>query len=300
VPASDPAALQQLFTQHSRRWQDFRYVYPVISRRSHGLSIGINLNPDGLCNFDCVYCCVNRPALRAHPDPAAQAPFDLDVLRQELDTLLAMALAGDLWRMPPFDQTPPDYRRVCDIAFSGNGEPTACQRFADAVRLVAQVKHLRQAQDVSIVLITNATLLHRPAVQEGLAVLYANQGEIWAKLDAGTQGYYQRIDRSTVPLRQVTTNITEAGREHPLVIQSMFITYHGRTISDSELKAYTDRLARIVHGGCQVKLIQVYTLARATTDPQVQPTDTARLEVIAATLRTALPAIPVEIFPAAT
>ncbi len=56
-----------LFTQHSRSWQSNRYVYPVISRRSKGLSIGVNLNPDKVCNFDCVYCCVDR----THPTPCA-------------------------------------------------------------------------------------------------------------------------------------------------------------------------------------------------------------------------------------
>src|ERR1041384_5902109 len=49
-----------LFTQHSRSWRENRYVYPVVSRRSKGLSIGVNLNPDKVCNFDCIYCCVDR------------------------------------------------------------------------------------------------------------------------------------------------------------------------------------------------------------------------------------------------
>lgn len=37
-----------------------RFVYAVISQRAHGLSIGINLNPNKACNFDCAYCEVNR------------------------------------------------------------------------------------------------------------------------------------------------------------------------------------------------------------------------------------------------
>ena len=34
--------------------------YPVVSRRSKGISIGVNLNPDRVCNFDCIYCQVDR------------------------------------------------------------------------------------------------------------------------------------------------------------------------------------------------------------------------------------------------
>ena len=35
---------------------DNRFVYAVISSRAHGLSLGVNLNPDKLCNYDCLYC----------------------------------------------------------------------------------------------------------------------------------------------------------------------------------------------------------------------------------------------------
>ena len=46
--------------QHPRRFEDFKFVYPVLSRRAHGISIGINTNPDKVCNFDCIYCQVDR------------------------------------------------------------------------------------------------------------------------------------------------------------------------------------------------------------------------------------------------
>ena len=78
-----------LFTQHSRRWHDNRYVYPVISRRSCGLSIGINLSPDKRCTFDCVYCSVDRTT------PGDDPRVDLAVVKRELDTLLDQYLSGE-------------------------------------------------------------------------------------------------------------------------------------------------------------------------------------------------------------
>src|SRR5690349_2449149 len=108
-----------LFTQHSRAWQTNRYVYPVISRRSRGLSIGVNLNPDKVCNFDCVYCCVDRR------EPATIREVDLKILREELDHLVELSATGQLWQEPPFDKTPESLRRINDIAFSGDGEPTS-------------------------------------------------------------------------------------------------------------------------------------------------------------------------------
>src|SRR3954447_19875387 len=171
-------AILNLFTQHSRSWQQNRYVYPVISRRSKGLSIGVNLNPDKVCNFDCVYCSVDRTT------PATIREVDLAVLREELDQLIGLAGAGALFEQAPFDQTPEHLRRINDVAFSGDGEPTSFQQFDEACRIAAELleKHGR-AGDVKIVVITNATLFHQRRVREALAYLDGHNGEIWAKLD---------------------------------------------------------------------------------------------------------------------
>src|SRR5207253_10281927 len=109
----------KLYTEHARTWQANRYVYPVISRRSQGLSIGVNLNPDKVCNFDCIYCCVDRS------EPPVVREVDLAVLRDELDHALTLADSGEIFQVPPLDQTPPPLRRLNDVAFSGDGEPTS-------------------------------------------------------------------------------------------------------------------------------------------------------------------------------
>src|SRR3954470_24635575 len=151
-------AILPLFTQHSRSWETNRYVYPVISRRSKGLSIGVNLNPDTICNFDCVYCCVDRTV------PATVKEVDLDILAGELDHMIRLAASGDLFRTPPFDTIPPLLQRLNDIAFSGDGEPTSYPRFADACEIAAELLQ-RHHQVAKLVVITNATLLQRPAVE---------------------------------------------------------------------------------------------------------------------------------------
>ena len=45
---------------HPRYFGQNSFVYPVLSRRADGISVGINLNPDKACNFDCIYCQVDR------------------------------------------------------------------------------------------------------------------------------------------------------------------------------------------------------------------------------------------------
>ncbi len=96
--------LNVAFRRHDRLWQSNLYVYPVISRRSRGVSIGLNLNPDKACNFDCVYCQVDRTV------PPAVRKVDLVVLERELTTLLELAASGALFESAPFDLLPPDRR----------------------------------------------------------------------------------------------------------------------------------------------------------------------------------------------
>ena len=269
-----------LFTQHSRSWRSNRYVYPVVSRRSKGLSIGVNLNPDKVCNFDCVYCSVDRTT------PPTIREVDLGVLREELDQLIGLASSGALWEQAPFDQTPAHLRRVNDVAFSGDGEPTSFPQFGEACRIGAELlaKHGRGG-NVKLVVITNATLFHQARVREALAFLDQHNGEIWAKLDAGTEPYYRMIERTSIPLDRVVGNIMEAGRARPIVIQSLFLRLNGEGPSSAEIDAYVGRLRGLVEGGCRIKLVQVYTVARGTAVAECTPLPAGELDGISEQVR---------------
>jgi wyosine [tRNA(Phe)-imidazoG37] synthetase (radical SAM superfamily) len=275
-------ATTPLFTDHSRHWRTNRYVYPVISRRSRGLSIGVNLNPDQACNFDCVYCSVDRTV------PSTVREVDLAIVRAELDHLLGLAVSGKLWDEAPFDRTPAALRRLNDVAFSGDGEPTAYSGFADACRLAAELIAWHGAP-AKIVVITNATLLHRPEAQAALAFLDSVSAtvpsEVWAKLDAGTEAYYQLIERTKVPLQRVLDNLLLAGRARPIVIQSMFLRYRGDGPSTAEVDAYLGRLRTLIAGGCRITLVQVYTVARPTAESDAMPLDHAEVDAIAAQVK---------------
>jgi wyosine [tRNA(Phe)-imidazoG37] synthetase (radical SAM superfamily) len=217
---------------HRRTFEDNLYVYAVVSRRSKGVSIGINLNPDKICNFDCVYCQVDRKT--------APLVRDVDVRRllDELQEMLEMVTTGAFFELERFQGTPSSLRKLNDIAFSGDGEPTTCPEFLEVVRAVAEIKCVRGLEQVKLVLITNATMLHRAGVREGLAILDANNGEVWAKLEAGTEAYYQEVDRTTVPFARVLANITDAARTRPVVIQALFLRMHGKAPQSEELAAF--------------------------------------------------------------
>ncbi len=252
-----------LYSEHTRHWESFEYVYPVISRRSRGLSIGVNLNPDTICNFDCVYCQVDKAE---HPRPR---PVDINQLETELAAMVLAATSGELWKHPRMSAVAPELRRLNDIAFSGDGEPTSAEAFPQAVRIVAKLKQTHALAATKIILITNATLLRRERVESAIQVMDNNHGEVWAKLDAGTEDYYKRIDRSAVRFQTILDNILACGKRRPIVIQSMFAKLHDQPTPDAEFEAYIRRISDLLNQGCQIKAVQMYTVARQTLEPYV-------------------------------
>jgi wyosine [tRNA(Phe)-imidazoG37] synthetase (radical SAM superfamily) len=259
--------LVSLFQSHPRSFDDNRFVYAVVSRRSGGVSIGVNVNPEKYCNFDCVYCQVDR-TVRGGP---VLRKIDLPQLADELDEMVELAVSGRLFAGTRFSTTPAEYRRLNDIAMSGDGEPTASPIFDEVVQLCADLRRRRGLDTVKLVLITNATRLQHPRVRGALEVLDANNGEIWGKLDAGTEEYYQAIDRSKVKLAEVLENLVVTARIRPIVIQSLFMRLHGEPPALAEQEAYCGRLREIVAGGGQIKLVQIHTIARRPTESFATP-----------------------------
>ena len=201
---------------HTRRFRGSELVYPVLSRRSRGISVGVNLNLDQNCNFRCLYCQVDGSESRS------DKLFSLDKLETELPETLGMIQSGEIYQYDPFIETPEDLRHLRDIAISGDGEPTASQHFGLACEVVVRVKDQMGLEDVKLVLITNASLLHKEPVRRTLAMLYDHKLEVWGKLDAGTEEYYHLVNGSSIPFDRMLENLLATARVRPTVIQSLF------------------------------------------------------------------------------
>lgn len=288
-PSSDGEALHR---DHRRQWRDCRYVYPVISRRARGLSIGVNLNPDKSCNYSCRYCQINR---RQHRQ---DFPIDLGRLREELELALAEADTGRLWEEPRFAPTPPEQRRINDIAFSGDGEPTCREDFDQAVAVAADARQAAGLEDVKLVVITNASALRRPAFERALEILDANHGEIWAKLDAGTEARFQFLNRPApgVYLEKVVEDIAHVAHFRPVVIQTLMPRVDGAPPLPDEVDAYIDRLRTIIRSGGRIQLVQLHTIARSPADGRVSALSDAELDALAGHIRGELPDVPLEVY----
>jgi wyosine [tRNA(Phe)-imidazoG37] synthetase (radical SAM superfamily) len=257
-----------------------RFVYTVISPRARGLSVGVNLNPDKRCNFDCVYCEVDRRL------PAQDRALDAGVMAVELERTLEMVRSGRIRERPDYGSLPADLLALHHVALSGDGEPTLCPNFVEAVEAVVHVRARGRFPFFKLVLITNASGLDRPEVATGLRQ-FNPRDEVWAKLEAGTAEGFRRINRPDCDLEKILANILNLARQRPVVIQSLIPAIDGIGPSASEIDAYVARLDALVRAGARIPLVQIYSATRPTPHSECGHLPLRTLSAIAQRVREA-------------
>ena len=262
-----------------RDFLDNRFVYTVVSPRARGLSIGINMNPDTTCNFDCVYCEVHRGG-----ETPREQHLDVDVMAQELKKTLASVQDGRLRERPWFQSVPDELLALRHVALSGDGEPTLAPNFVEAVETAIHVRALGTHPFFKLVLITNGTGLDQPQVRQGLK-LFTNADEVWVKLDGGTQAYLNKVNKMDVPLEKILGNILELGRQRPIVIQSLFPSVNREEPPAQEIEQYAERLRELRMAGAQIRLVQIYSATRPTPNSSCGHLSLKTLSHIAQTVR---------------
>lgn len=247
-------------TNHDRDIAGLTYVYPVLSRRSKGLSIGINLNPNNACNWACLYCQV--PSLIRGSAPKA----DISKLILELRSLLDAHRQGIMAEQFELGE---DEATLRDIAISGNGEPTSCPNFFAVTEAIGQVaEEFELLGQIKLVLITNGSLMDRKEVQEGLAHWCQLGGEAWFKLDRGATEGIDQLNRAQISMERVRRHLEICIGLVPTWIQSCLVTVDGNPPKDAEVEAYLDLLRRLKPSGSLLKGVLLYGLARPSQQPE--------------------------------
>ena len=273
---------------YPRDFLENRFVYLAISPRARGISIGVNLTPSAECNFDCLYCDVDRT--RVHRD----AVIDCDVAARELEEMLEVVYNGELRLHRPYGTLPEDLLRLRHVALSGDGEPTECPKFLEAVETVVHVRARGKYPFFKVVLITNGSCLDAPEVQAGLCLL-TGRDEVWAKLDAGTEEYMRLVNRASIPLQRILGNILSTARKRPVIIQSLFSSVDGSAPSETEISAYAGRLRELCQAGANIPLVQIYSATRPRATNRVEHLPLRTMADIAAKVR-ATTGLRVEVF----
>lgn len=276
APAEDDPVLRS--SEYPREFLHHRFTYVVISPRARGLSVGVNMNPDKKCQFDCVYCEVDRQANPGGPG------LDVGAMAGELKTTLDYVYSGRLRELHAYRSVPDELLQLRHVALSGDGEPTLAPEFAEALQAVLHVRALSGRPFFKLVLITNALGLDLPAVQRGIGHL-TKADEIWAKLDGGTAAYLNRVNGVNVPLAKILSNILALGRQRPIVIQSLFPSINGQEPPLGEIEEYARRLQELKQGGAQIASVQIYSATRPVLHPECGHLPLKVLSNIAQTVR---------------
>lgn len=233
-----------------------RFVYICLSPRARGLSVGVNLNPDRFCDFDCLYCEVDR---RQTPH---ESQLDTDVMAVELEQTLQFVSSGQFRELPAYRSLPPELLTLRHVALSGDGEPTLSPQFGAALREAVHVRALGHFPFFKLVLITNGSGLDRPEVQEGMKLLTLKD-EVWIKLDGGTQNYINKVNRPHgILLEKTLANILLVARQRPVIIQSLFPAINGEEPPAEEIEQFAMRLRELKEQGARISLVQIYSATR--------------------------------------
>lgn len=240
---------------HRRDSAGLLYVYPVISRRAGGVSVGINLNINNACNWACLYCQVDNLTRGGPP------PVDLSRLERELRLFLDDALHGDF--MPR--QVPVEARQLVDVAFSGNGEPTSAAEFGEAIDRVGQVMADYGLQGkLPLRLITNGSFLHRPEVQSGIRRLGSLGGEVWFKVDRVDAPGVELVNGVPMSADKIARNLATCAAQASTWVQTCWFALDGEAPPASAREAYCALLKGLAG---QLAGVHLYGLARPSMQP---------------------------------
>jgi len=253
---------------HSRELSGLKYIYSVISRRAGGLSIGVNLNVNNACNWQCIYCEI--PNLTRGTPP----PIELDILEQELRFFLSEIIHGDYMEK----NVSLEDRHLKDIAFSGNGEPTSANEFPEVISIVKKIlSEFNLLHKIKIRLITNGSLMHQTSVIKSVGMLKEMNGEVWFKVDAATEESIKTINQVNLKPSQILERLKNSANVCPTFVQTCIFTIDGKGPSKKDIDAYIElinEVKSIIQG------VHLYGLARPSLQPQAKNLDRIDEEVL--------------------
>jgi wyosine [tRNA(Phe)-imidazoG37] synthetase (radical SAM superfamily) len=243
-------------TNHSRIFANYTYVYPVASRRSQGISLGINLNINNACNWRCIYCQV-EDLVRGKP-----TDIDLAQIERELDNMLDLIVHGDF--IQKF--APKNLQRFNDICLSGNGEPTLSPQFSQVIAIIAKLRlKYNLTNQVKTILISNGSEIDKPHIIEGIKLLAKNNGEIWFKVDSATEAGMTTTNQVHLSVESVKTRLKLASSLCKTYIQTCMFKLNDKNPSEHEIEQYINF---VVDVKSYIAGVLLYSTARAPALPE--------------------------------
>ena len=232
---------------HDRNIFDSKYVYPVVSRRAGGLSLGVNLNTNNACNWQCIYCEIPN-LTRGGPEP-----IQVELLKDELNFWIDQIINSNFLK----ENTPPG-TTFADVALSGNGEPTAAPEFLEVLEIIiASLKEHKLIDNIPVRLITNGSFISKK--KECLNIFNRHHGEVWFKIDAADEDFIKLINQVNLDPNSMINNLKTCAETCHTVIQTCLLKINHQVPTNDFLKNYSKLIKPYEQ---LIKKIDLYSLAR--------------------------------------
>ncbi len=169
------------------------YTYGPVSSWRYGRSLGVDVTtPPKKCTYNCIYCQLGptKKHVTSPEEIKGEMPLSDEIISEVEETLNRL-----------------DRRTVDVLTFSRTGEPTLNLKIGSIVSRIRGT-----AQDLPIVLLTNASLLPSEAIRKGVLEFDI----VTAKFDAGDEDTFTRINRpskGSFKLHEIKDAIKKLGEE---------------------------------------------------------------------------------------
>jgi len=227
-----------------------KHLFGPVNSRRLGLSQGIDLLPPKTCNFNCIYCEINK-APQLSCQRSEHVPTE--VILAEIDELLA------------------DEARVRDLdvfTITASGEPTLHTGIGRIIR------HIKKKTDKPVAILTNGSQLHLQEVQDDLMAADI----VIPSLDAARQESFRRVNRPakcSADLETIIQGIADFSRKFSGEIWLEILLVENINDTPEDVTALQKAILRI-----RPSRVQLNTVARPPYESFAKPLTQQRMAEI--------------------
>ncbi len=227
-----------------------KHLFGPVNSRRLGLSQGIDLLPPKTCNFNCIYCEINK-APQLSCERGEHVPTE--TILAEIDTLL---------------QNKERVRDLDVFTITASGEPTL------HTGIGAIIRHIKDKTNKPVAILTNGSLLHLKEVRDDLFAADI----VMPSLDGARPESFRKVNRPAkcvADLETIIDGIARFSREFSGEVWLEILLVKNINDGPEDIAALKNAIGRI-----RPARVQLNTVARPPYESFAKPLTSERMEAV--------------------